>query len=119
MKKMTFCSFAGLLFVLLVAAAPAPKKPSRLFVSHFENVLGTSLELKAYAATRSDADIADDAARKEIQRIGSILSAYDPASEFSAWLKTTDQAVKVSPELFEVLNLFDRWRINTDGALDA
>jgi thiamine biosynthesis lipoprotein len=130
MKKPAFCFYAGLLLIftavsapsIAVSAAPArpsPKKPARLYVSHFENVLGTSLELKNYAVTRADADIADDAARKEIQRIGKILSAYDPASEFSAWLKTKDQAVKISPELFEVLGLFDQWRMNTDGALDA
>jgi thiamine biosynthesis lipoprotein len=119
MTKLTSCIFTGLLFMITANANPAPKKPVRLYVSHFENVLGTSLELKTYAVARADADIADDAARKEIQRIGNILSAYDPASEFSAWLKTKDQAVKVSPELFEVLGLFDQWRMNTDGALDA
>ncbi|MCX6630213.1 MAG: DUF2271 domain-containing protein, partial [Candidatus Solibacter sp.] len=59
------------------------------------------------------------AALAEIDRQSKILSAYDPQSEFSQWMRTSGQAVKVSPELFEVLGLFDQWRERTGGALDA
>jgi thiamine biosynthesis lipoprotein len=97
----------------------APEKGARLFVSHFENVLGTSMELKIMAGSAKDASIAEGAATKEIARLGQILSAYDARSEFSSWLRTTNEAVRVSPELFEVLGLFDQWRITTGGALDA
>jgi thiamine biosynthesis lipoprotein ApbE len=92
---------------------------SKLFVSHFENVLGTSMELKVLAGSAKAASTAEAAATKEIARLQNILSAYDAQSEFSAWLKTFNQPVRVSPELFEVLGLFDRWRIASDGALDA
>jgi thiamine biosynthesis lipoprotein len=97
----------------------APHKGSRLFVSHFENVLGTSMELKILAGSAKDASLAEAAATKEIARLQKILSAYDDHSEFSAWLKTSNQPILVSPELFEVLGLFDQWRITTGGALDA
>jgi FAD:protein FMN transferase len=97
----------------------APRKGSRLFVSHFENVLGTSMEIKVLTVSAKDAAIAEAAATKEIARLQLILSAYDEHSEFSAWLKTFNQPVRVSPELFEVFGLFDQWRIATSGALDA
>ena len=97
----------------------APDKGSKLFVSQFENVLGTSMELKVLAGSARDASMAEAAATKEIGRLQNILSAYDDHSEFSAWLRTSHAAVRVSPELFEVLGLFDRWRIASGGALDA
>jgi FAD:protein FMN transferase len=97
----------------------APHKGDRLFVSHFENVLGTSMELKVLAASAKDASSAEAAATKEIARLQKILSGYDDRSEFSVWLKTSNEAVRVSPELFEVLALFDQWRIASGGALDA
>jgi FAD:protein FMN transferase len=97
----------------------APKKGGKLFVSHFENVLGTSMELKVLAGSSKDASMAEAAATKEIARLQKILSAYDEHSEFSAWLKTSNQPIRVSPELFEVLGLFDQWRISTGGGLDA
>jgi thiamine biosynthesis lipoprotein len=110
--------------LLLVTAAfaggkPGTKKAARLFVSHFENVLGTSLEIKVSSNSEKQAGAAEAAAIREIERIGNILSAYDAKSEFSQWLKTSGEARKVSPELFEVLNLFDQWRARSNGALDA
>jgi thiamine biosynthesis lipoprotein len=102
-------------------ASPEPTKASKQkrFVSHFENVLGTSMELKLSATTEKDADIAEQAALDEIARLNSILSAYDPNSEFSKWKSTDHQAVKISKELFEVLSQFDNWRERTGGALNA
>jgi thiamine biosynthesis lipoprotein len=98
---------------------PESKKAARLFVSHFENVLGTSLEIKVSSTSEKQAGVAEAAAIREIERIGNILSAYDAKSEFSQWLKTSGEARKVSPELFEVLSLFDQWRTRSNGALDA
>ncbi len=96
-----------------------PGTSARMFVSHFENVLGTSMELKVLAGSETQASVAESAAIKEIARLQQILSAYDSHSEFSQWLTTKHKAVRVSPELFEVLNLFDQWRTTTGGALDA
>jgi FAD:protein FMN transferase len=117
---------ASILAVLSIIATSDIRPPSasaekggQLFVSHYENVLGTSMELKVLAPSEREASLAEKAALKEIARLGRILSGYDTASEFSHWLHTSGQPVKVSPELFEVLNLFDEWRIRTGGALDA
>jgi thiamine biosynthesis lipoprotein ApbE len=54
----------------------------------------------------------------EIDREAKILSGYDQSSEFRRWMNTHGEAVPVSPELFEVLSRFDRYRTLTGGALD-
>ena len=121
MKSLPLFVLVLLLFALGSAAAPVKpsKKGVHLYIAHYENVLGTSLELKTYAASEKEASLADAAATGEISRMAGILSAYDPASEFSRWFKTSHQAIRVSPELFDVLALFDQWRVSTNGALDA
>jgi len=98
---------------------PAHKKTSHTYISHFENVLGTSMELKVGSASEDDATLAENAALSEIKRMSNILSAYDPKSEFSRWYQTNNQPIVVSKELFEVLSLFDQWRLKSNGALDA
>lgn len=101
------------------AFAGKTKNTSHQYVSNFENVLGTSMELKITAGNSIQASNAETAAKNEIARLGSILSGYDPQSEFSNWVKTSGKPVHVSQELFEVLRLFDDWRGRTNGALDA
>ncbi|HVZ26383.1 MAG TPA: FAD:protein FMN transferase, partial [Sediminibacterium sp.] len=105
--------------ILLVSSVQAMPGKSRLFVSHYENVLGTSLEIKVAALSEKAADDAENAALTEIERLNKILSAYDKKSEFSQWLATRNRAVPVSKELLEVLSLFDQWRTKSNGALNA
>src|SRR6516162_7141316 len=88
-------------------------KKMHLFISHYENVLGTSMEIKVSAPSSSEDAKAETAALQEIDRLSRILSGYDPSSEFSHWLKSSGEAVRVSKELFEVLSLFDDWRSRT------
>jgi thiamine biosynthesis lipoprotein ApbE len=88
-----------------------------LYASHFENVLGTSMELKLSADSEATADRAEAAALAEIERLNGILSGYDPKSEFNRWAKTHGQAVLISPELAEVLGLWDSWQKRSGGAL--
>jgi thiamine biosynthesis lipoprotein len=110
--------FFSFLTVLLLGFTPGGKS-YRLFVSHYENILGTSLELKVAASSEASSEKAEAAVLNEIGRLSAILSGYDPQSEFSRWMKTSQIPERVSPELFEVLGLFDQWRIRTNGALDA
>ena len=109
--------------VFLLAPSQGGTSPvstqNKLYVSHFENVLGTSLELKIVASSSGQSQQAEQAVLAEIDREAHILSSWDPDSEFSRWFRTMNQPVHISPELFEVLNLFDRWRERTGGALDA
>jgi thiamine biosynthesis lipoprotein ApbE len=115
-------TFPALLVFTVIQSSANPPDPgirSRLYISHYENVLGTSLELKVSANATPASGKAESAVLKEIDRLSAILSGYDPQSEFSRWMKTYRTPVHVSAELFEVLGLFDQWRSRTDGALDA
>jgi thiamine biosynthesis lipoprotein ApbE len=76
------------------------------------------MEIKLIASSDAAAGRAENAALAEIRRLNSILSGYDPSSEFSRWAATQGQPVKVSPELVEVLGLWDSWRARTAGALN-
>jgi thiamine biosynthesis lipoprotein ApbE len=111
------------LFLALLAALSANASSvtprGRPFVFNYENVLGTSLELKIGARNSAAAERADAAARREIEREAKILSAWDGTSEFNRWAATLNQPVPVSSELFETLSLFDAWRERTGGVLDA
>ena len=120
MKLSTCCITAAILITLCSANTyhPKVKKIAHWYISHYENVLGTSLELKISATSQKEATTAEAAALNEISRLGKILSGYDAASEFSVWLRTSQQPIHVSPELFEVMNLFDEWSIRSRGALN-
>jgi thiamine biosynthesis lipoprotein ApbE len=102
----------------LAALVIASSVGEERFVFHHENVLGTSLELKLTAGAPGEAEAAEARVLAEIDRQARILSGYDPASEFSRWMRTNGKAVPVSRELFEVLSRFDRYRALTGGALD-
>src|SRR4051812_14176185 len=86
--------------------------------SHFEAVMGTSLEIRIQSRSATAAVAAEQAALREIARLSKILSGYDPDSEFSQWMRSSAVPVRVSPELIEVLSAFDEWRVRTAGALD-
>lgn len=109
---------AALLLSLALPLASAQSQSS-LYISHHENVLGTSLELKLRTPGKAQAAKAEEAVLREIDRENRILSAWSPSSEFSRWNSTRNIPVQVSPELYEVLDLFDHWRQQTGGALDA
>lgn len=107
---------SGLLASHLRAAASRQSGPQPFVFAH-ENVLGTSLELKFTADTPHSAEKAESAALAEIDRLNRILSRFDPNSEFRHWLASTSPK-QISPDLFQVLALFDTWREATAGALD-
>ena len=108
------------LFSALTVLCPARAAAAAAWhVFHHEGVLGTSLELRFSANSAASASAAEAAALAEIDRLGKILSGYDATSEFRQWLATHGEPRRVSPELFEVLALFDTWRERSGGALDA
>ena len=115
--------FASLLALIVPIAAASLTvdltNPQSVHTSHYENVLGTSLELKLIGRSDADAQRAEVAVLEEIERLAAILSTWDSKSEVSRWARTSNVAIPVSAELFEVLGLFDHWRVETGGALDA
>jgi FAD:protein FMN transferase len=111
---------AAILFLAPCRGGSSDISPGgQVYVFHYENVMGTSLEIKVAASSAAQSERAEKAVLAEIDRESQILSSWDAQSEFSKWFRTSGEAVRVSPELFEVLSLFDKWRGLTDGALDA
>jgi len=119
MKKLFFVIGISFGLLGLTGAGFPTEKNEHLFVDNYENVLGTSLDIKIAAADDQQAQKAETTALGEIERLNKILSGYDRNSEFSRWMNSPKAPLKVSPELFEVLSLFEDWRSKSGGALDA
>lgn len=121
MPKMRLPMLIAAILLMAPCQGGSSTVPSRgkLYVFNHENVLGTSLELKIVASSPVQSERAEKAALTEIDRESGVLSSWDPNSEFSRWFRTSGAPVRVSPELFEILTLFDQWRDRTHGALDA
>jgi thiamine biosynthesis lipoprotein ApbE len=119
MKSFPAYSTALLILALCSGGSSSIGNRAQMFPFHYDYVLGTSCDLKILATSESRAEQAQTAALDEIDRQAKLLSGYDSSSEFSRWFQTSGQPVRVSPELFEVLGLFDQWRDRTGGALDA
>src|SRR5215471_17144490 len=118
MRLRYLCIAAGLAAAAASGAAVAHHR-ARPYTFHYENVLGTSMDVTVIAASEGAAKTATAAVLDRIDRDAKILSGYDPASEFSRWFQTSNTAVAVSAELYDVLGLFDTWRARSGGALDA
>jgi hypothetical protein len=97
MKPLILSATTVLALAASFASVGSLSKPAPWRNAHYENVLGTSMEMKLIAASQPDADRAQAAALAEIKRLNSILSGYDPTSEFSRWERTRGEAVRVSP----------------------
>ncbi|HVY94282.1 MAG TPA: DUF2271 domain-containing protein [Bryobacteraceae bacterium] len=92
--------------------------PATIHTFDYDNVLGTSLQVRVAAESADQARAASNAVLSEISRQAKILSTWDPQSEVSRWQRTNGQAVRVSPDLFRVLALYDQWRVRTRGAVN-
>ena len=119
MRILSIVSASALALALVTAGSSALTKSDRIFNFSYDNVLGTSLDLKVAAPSVASAHKAETAVLNEIARQAKILSSWDQASEFSRWSRTHGQAVPVSDELFQILGMYDQWRARTNGALDA
>ena len=91
MKTVYSLALCATLIAPAFAASGNPANPGRFYSYQHENVLGTSFEIKLAAATEAAARQGEAAALAEIDREARILSAYDPASEFSRWTRTRNQ----------------------------
>src|SRR5580692_10861695 len=119
MRILSIVSAGALALALVTAGSSALTSSDRIFNFSYDNVLGTSLDLKVAAPSVASAHKAETAVLNEIARESKILSSWDPSSEFSRWSRTHGQAVPVSDELFQILGMYDQWRARTNGALDA
>jgi thiamine biosynthesis lipoprotein len=119
MRVLSIVSAFTAALALATAGSSSVNNKDRIFHFGYDNVLGTSFDLKVAAPSLADAQKAEVAALNEINRESKILSSWDRDSEFSRWAQTHNQPVRVSADLLRVLALYDRWRARTNGALDA
>ena len=121
MISRTIHTISLLICITVFCSSMTPLKKggeNNIFISNYENVLGTSFELKVKAINSKQADLAEKAALQEITRLSEILSGYDKNSEFEHWMNTHHQPVTISKELMEVLSACETWSIKTHGALN-
>lgn len=108
------------LAAILAAVPSANSTASGVLSTQLENILGTSLDMKIAAQTYELAEIAETRVLAEINRLQQILGSAGSHNEFASWMaKPKGEAVAVSAEISEVLNLFDDWNVKTDGAINA
>jgi thiamine biosynthesis lipoprotein ApbE len=119
MRILSVVSAGALALALTSVGGSTGSMREQVFTSRYENVLGTSLDLKVSASSRLQAKRAEAAVLDEMNRESSILSSWSADSEFSRWARTHNQPITVSPTLLDVLGLYDQWRVRTNGALNA
>ncbi|MBO0949390.1 DUF2271 domain-containing protein [Fibrella forsythiae] len=108
-----------LAFLVPGLPATAAADANGLFLSHLDNVLGTSFDIKLTAGSYKAARQAESAALTEINRLNAILGSYEATSEFNRFLASAGEAVPVSADLMAVLNGFDHWQKQTGGVINA
>ncbi len=111
---MTWSSFA--VFVALCGNFAEADQP---YASRHENVLGTTLDLVIRAESPETADRAESRVLAEIDRLAGVLSTWDANSEFSRWHRGPKAPSVVSPDVFDVLSLCDKWSLASGGAFNA
>lgn len=108
------------LAAILAAVPNANSAASGVLSTQLENILGTSLDMKIAAQTFELAEKAEVQVLAEINRLQQILGSAGPHNEFASWMSIPKgEAVEVSAEISEVLNLFDDWNVKTEGAINA
>ena len=107
--SLLFFAVIYLLPFRVMGALPGPYTQSRL-------MLHTFVEIKAYG---ENAEVATEAAFKEIGRVNGLLNNYDPKSEISQINNSAGQkAVVISPETLEALAAAKNFASLSGGALD-
>lgn len=84
------------------------------FVSGYENVLGTSLDLIVEVPRPAEAAECEARLLAEIERLRKIFSTYDPGSEIR---RVMAGAPVESEELAELLAAYETWGARTDGLI--
>jgi thiamine biosynthesis lipoprotein len=84
-----------------------------------DGIMGTRMVVELWADDRGQGDAAVAAVLAEMRRIDASMSTYKPASEVSQVnAHAAQRAVKVSPELFDLLTTAREFSVVTEGAFD-
>ena len=106
-------------FVIALLFATRAMFAAETYQFNYENVLGTSLELKIRSESVEAAREAEVAVLAEIDRLCAIYSTYDSKSEIRQWLDGDRVAGSFSPELIELLKVSEATKQASNGAFDV
>jgi len=110
----------GLTMVLGILAASQAQPPAATRFEFTEPHMGTLFRIVLYAADESKANTAAKAAFARIAELDGIMSDYKPASELMRLCKKAGgDPVRVSADLFSVLEKAQEIAGKTDGAFDV
>ncbi len=88
-------------------------------VERFAEAMGTTFSITAYVEDEARSEPAIEAAFGEVRRLDRLLSNYKPESELSLVNRTaSEHAVKVLPELFQLLQTCFEVSRESQGAFD-
>ncbi len=107
--------------VLWLASAQSPggKTAETLRLESSVDAMGSTYSIAVYGEDRVRMEAAVEAAFEEARRLDRLLSNYRPSSELSAVNRQAgEQAVKVTPELFELLAACAEYSRAGEGAFD-
>lgn len=108
-------TLAALLACLMLLPGPAAAE----WLYHRGEMMGTSLRMTLWHADPDAGQAAMDAVVADMSRINALMSPYLPDSELSRLnARAAQSAVKVSPELFRLLEISRAVSELTDGAFD-
>jgi thiamine biosynthesis lipoprotein ApbE len=119
-SKSWFARTAALAAVVFSATPSLAEEGDARFSFHEVNVLGTSMDLVIIAAGKDSAESARTAVLAEVERLAKALSTYESTAELARLnAAPVGEAVKVSPEVREVLKLYESWQERTGGVYTA
>lgn len=115
---MKFLMWLGCLALFFLAAASSlgDEPKSNQYTFQYDQLLGTTAELRFTCSSSEIAEAAERTALAEIERLAKALSNYDEQSEFSRWSKSGLGSQKVSDDLYAALAAAEDWRKKSGGA---
>ena len=107
------------MLILFVLAATASFGRETLRLEKSADAMGSTYSIAVYGDDRVQLEAAVDAAFDEVRRLDDLLSNYKPESEWSEVNREAAQRpVKVSPELFRLLQACVEYSRASEGAFD-
>lgn len=110
-------TLSGMALTSVLAAMISGVATADVFKLHHDHVLGTSLDIVVDAPSETDANKAEGAILKEIERLRGVFSTYDNASEISRLNRSGDTTV--SDDMVRVLERCEVYRTQTSNALSC
>lgn len=85
-----------------------------------DGIMGTRISVELWATDKAQGDAAIEAVLAEMRRVDEAMSTYKPTSELSIVnARAAQEPIKISGELFDLLNTALEYSRITDGAFDV